>query len=525
VEKAMKGRSIVGGETIESRGRRTMNVEVEARPDNVRVLASAAFSALVAAGFESWEATRASIVVEEMCLDAVERCTASPDTEQTISLAAYTTGLGVTFEVRDRGLPLSSDRARVRRARELVHLGFAEGLSVFDVTPQGPLTKVVTRLPAQRLASRLALEEEVVPPRVPLAPEDAVVELRRMEPADAVKYARLVYRCWGYDYDPHAFEPEELARQLEQGDRVAGIALDADGEIVGHMSFRRIRPGSKVVEGHAAMVDPRYRMHGLLKRLGTVARPTDVQGPVLGMLGEPVMIHTATQHLLHERHGHDVGVLLEVSRHANAEGFAEQSGRMSLLCGFIALGALPQRVVHPPPYVAGYVARVIESARLPRMLMEPSPCFEPTDRSVLSTHTDAAQRLTTIQVERTGSDLLDRVAEMRDEALAAGSEVVHLDLPANDDQLGWSAAGVGELGFVFCALLPECASDGDVLRLQYLRDADVDPEGWKVESPASMAMVHSVLEDLQAWHDSLVASRKARIDSWRRRVLPATPTT
>jgi hypothetical protein len=38
-------------------------------------------------------------------------------------------------------------------------------------------------------------------------------------------------------------------------------------------------------------------------------------------------------------------------------------------------------------------------------------------------------------------------------------------------------------------------------------------------------MVHSVLDDLQAWHDSVIASRKARIDSWRRRVLPATPAT
>jgi hypothetical protein len=525
VEKAMKVKSILAAETVESQGRRTMNVEVEARPDNVSVLASSAFAALVAAGFESWEATRGSIVVEEMCLDAVERCSTSPAAERTISLSAYATSLGVTFEIRDRGLPLSSDSACVRRARELAHLGFVEALSVFDVTPEGPLTKVVMRLAPQRLAPQLALEEEVVPPTAPLAPEDAVVELRRMEPGDAVKFARLVYRCWGYSYHLDAYEPEELARQIERGERVAAVALAADGEIVAHISYRRIAPGAKVVEGHGAMVDPRYRMHGLLKRLATVVRPTDLTGPVLGMLGEPVMIHTATQHLLHELHGHDVGVLLEVSRHANVEGFADESGRMSLLCGFVALAALPQRAVHPPPFVSGYVARVIEGAALPRTLKEPSPPSQPTGRSILSTHTDAAQRLTTIQVERTGSDLLDRIAEMRDEALAAGSEVVHLDLPANDDSLGWSSAGVGELGFVFGALLPECSSDGDVLRLQYLRDTDVDPEGWKIESPESMTMVHSVLDDLQAWHDSVIASRKARIDSWRRRVLPAMPAT
>jgi hypothetical protein len=74
-----------------------------------------------------------------------------------------------------------------------------------------------------------------------------------------------------------------------------------------------------------------------------------------------------------------------------------------------------------------------------------------------------------VRVAEPGSDLLDIVrARLRDLCLHR-VDCVYVDLPLSHPAT--ASVRLGELGFFFGAVIPE-ASDGDVLRLQYLNNVE-----------------------------------------------------
>ena len=70
-----------------------------------------------------------------------------------------------------------------------------------------------------------------------------------------------------------------------------------------------------------------------------------------------------------------------------------------------------------------------------------------------------------IEVESAGSDLEAFVDGLLREQRAG---VAQVDLRLSDPGVGAAVEALRELGFFFCALLPEFAASGDVLRLQRL---------------------------------------------------------
>jgi hypothetical protein len=70
-----------------------------------------------------------------------------------------------------------------------------------------------------------------------------------------------------------------------------------------------------------------------------------------------------------------------------------------------------------------------------------------------------------IEVESAGSDLEAFVDGLLHEQRAG---VAQVDLRLSDPGVGAAVEALRELGFFFCALLPEFAASGDVLRLQRL---------------------------------------------------------
>jgi hypothetical protein len=353
------------------------------------------------------------------------------------------------------------------------------------------------------------------------AAEEIPFTVRTMVPGDSAAYARLVYRCYGYDYKRAAYEPEGMDEELASGMQLAAIAEDPDGEMVGHVAYRRLRPGSSVVEGGAGMVDPRFRNRGVLNAMGAHLHQSIGDLQVTGILSEPVMVHTATQHMAHTI-GFDTGIFLHYSNPRLVAGFdaEDKSSRVSVLCSYIPLAPPAERTVHPPVSVRHHVSAVVEQAGLPRVVAEPEEPAASAATSRLSTHADTGSGVARIEVHEVGPDVLEHVDRLLDDLIATGAPVVHLDLPANDPATGWHATGVGQLGFVFCALLPECGEDGDILRLQWVADTDIATDGWKIELPGTADLVHRVVADLHAFQERRVAARQERIDAWRRSVLP-----
>jgi len=496
-------------------------LRVPAHDANAVIIGAAAAAALQAAGSSESRANEARCVIEALSVDAISRCGEGPDPDPWIELKIEVRTGGVRLKLHDRGLPIASDRTAIRRAKQLAAAGCVDQLSVVGVSPDGPTATVFVKTVDPRRESSADRTVENEPSEtVELAPTDEQLRIRRMVPGDSAAYARLTFRCYGYGYKRAAYDPADIDGHLQDGTQLAAIAENTEGEMVGHVAYQRIRPGGSVVHAGAGMVDPRYRKRGLLKALGASVHEMIASENLIGILSEPVMVHTVTQRAAHSI-GFDTGIFLNWSNPRFVAGFedADPTQRISVLCSFIPLSEITPRDLFPPPSAIKHLQTVVETTNIPRTIREPQRPANETTETVVMAHTDPGTGIAQLEVTTVGPDLIDRIIELLDDALAGGSPVVILDLPANEPSLGWCAAGIDQLGFVFAALLPESAADGDTLRLQYVVDLDIDSSEWKIDLPSTIGLVSGIVDDLHTWHDGQARTRRTRIEQWRSRAL------
>jgi len=516
-------------------------ITVPAVDSSVGVIGAAAWAALRAAGVSVSRSNEARCVLEELCHDAVARCQEGPEPAASLNFTVERVTGGVSMHLQDRGLPIASNRSSIKRAKQLAAIGCVDRLEVLGVTPEGPVSDVFVEIPVERVEPDItdtivdvagsALRRLGITRRLldrgdgddGEAADDSDLTVRLMRPDDVDAYARLAFRCYGYGYKRLAYEPDTMAEQLINGTHLAAVVEHVDGELVGHTAFRRPRSGAPVVEGAAGLVDPNFRRRGLLKRMGLMLFEHIAESNLRGIINEPVMVHTVTQESAHIL-GYDTGVFLNWSNPRHVAGFddVDHEGRVSVLCAFVPIGDLPERDVYPPPGVAERVQSVVDHSTLTRRLHDAAAPDSPEPVSALSSVIDPSTAIARIEVTVPGVDLVDRVMELLDDALETGSPVVLLDLPANNPGLGWYAAGTAELGFVFSALLPECAVDGDLIRLQYVAEIP-DPTEWKIHLPSTAELVHDIIGDLQSWHDRQHEARRAAVAAWREQTIAGRP--
>src|SRR5690606_28352827 len=97
-------------------------------------------------------------------------------------------------------------------------------------------------------------------------------EIRPLVEGDALALARLVYRSYGYSYvGEYLYYPERIAARLRDGTLQSWVMVAADGQLAGHAALMRATPESRAVEWGIAVVDPRWRGGGLMKRVSAEA--------------------------------------------------------------------------------------------------------------------------------------------------------------------------------------------------------------------------------------------------------------
>lgn len=464
----------------------------------IGVLAEAARYAVSA---EGGPGEVAAVVVRLLGNDAMRRL-AGGEERADIDLSVDVDGTEIVVALADRGEPVAGAPAPVLA---LVDLGLATACDG-RITGGGNASEVRLPLPAHgRLVDDSALE--VIGDDAALS--DAPVTMMPITGDHAAALTRAIYRCYGWTYpSPTLYFPDRIAAQIDRGERIGEVAVTDDGEVAAHWGAVYVAEG--VVETGGTVTDPRFRRRGLANQLGERLLERLEQTGVRGRMREPVVTHSATQHIALREGAHMVGLHLHDSAPLRQVGITDgvQGHRTSLTVMYAPLLPLVPAELSIPAVYEPIVRTVLAPTDWPRELIGARTSRDAIGVTVLGSRYDSLNRAGRIDVAKVGDDLVDAVDAALGALRGAGAEVVRVHLPANDPALAGVGAGLGTLGLAFASLVPEFGTLGDLLALQWLADTEVDTTDFSYADDRVRELADAIVGQVAALGDQDVRLRR-----------------
>lgn len=435
------------------------------------------------------EATGLAHVVEQVGLNVIARAF-EPGRGATFDVVLRRRPGEVVVAVEDQGLPFDFENLERAAASGAGAFGpEVDAVRFENLGDRGNRVEIVKRLVFQHVESYLADSEKT--PAAPAAPTalDRPVTLRLATADDAVAVARCTYSTYGYTApDRELYFPDRLRELLDSGLLQACVGTSDDGEVVSYLALELDRPGARVGNVGEAMVDPRYRGHGLFEKMKAFLRDHAAVSGMLGMYSEAITVHQFSQKGNIALGACETGIQLGdeaptvVFKQIEEEA---QRKRTATVLYYLRTREGQARIAYPPAHHEPIIRRIYEHGRFPRELRAPDPAPEAPDlpaSSQLRVEVFPEWSEASITVTAYGRDLPDRVRERLRALCLQRIDWIGVDLPLSHPGAREMCASLEALGFFFAGVIPELAGDGDVLRLQYLNDIDADLESAQIAS-------------------------------------------
>lgn len=291
------------------------------------------------------------------------------------------------------------------------------------------------------------------------------IEIRPLTAADAEKLVACFRRCYGDSYVPAFFyDPADIRSRLADRRLESLVATTPSGDIVGHMALIRPHASAVTAELGSAIVDSRYRRHGLLAQLGVGLVELARAAGAVGYHHYQTTAHPIIQRAAAEAGGAETGVMLAYIPAATEYRdlvSPSPTGRLAAVTAYQALGVVPVRNVALPPRYGALLREIYSAAGIARHEI-PTSFGSVSSSAHVTRDFDAQRSLLRIHVEDIGTDLAAQVDAIEREHPC---DVTHVDLVLSDRSVSGAVEDLHAQGFFFCALLPEYAAS-DVLRLQ-----------------------------------------------------------
>ncbi|MBA3472324.1 MAG: hypothetical protein H0T57_03700, partial [Rubrobacter sp.] len=311
---------------------------------------------------------------------------------------------------------------------------------------------------------------------------------------------RAVYRSYGYSYDwDDIYYPDRIRELQESGLMRSCVAVTHEDEFVGHLAVMVERPDSPVGEAGQAVVDPRFRGHHLFPKMKTFMAEQCKKSGMYGLYSEATAVHPYSQKGNLHLGARETGFLLgyippSVAYKDIGEDRAGRRGSVALF--HMRINEEPEREIHPPKRYRDVVQRVVEHNGLRRTVVEvsdsPPPASSRVDLRVRRDH-----NLALVRVLEPGEDLLELVRSRLRELCLHRLDVIYVDLPLSHPATRACGERLEELGFFFGGVLPELLN-GDVLRLQYLNNVEIERGDVSTASDFGQELLNLIFEQRDA---------------------------
>jgi len=453
-------------------------------------------------GMPEADAKRLELAVEEACVNVIEHGF-DPGEEGSYDITVKHRPRQVVVAIEDRGLPFDFEKLEQTGKSGLGTIlmkAFADEVRFNSLGRRGKQVEIVKNLPLWDTVPENAMPPATTTP----APTDAPVELRLMRPDEGLSLARLVYRCYGYSYARDSiYSPETVREYLKSGLVISYVAATPDGEIVGHVALAREHPEDRVGDMGQAVVDPRYRGRGLLEQLSVCVVKKAREDGLAGAFAEAVTAHPYSQKSARFLGFHETGVLLGfvpttmIFRKIQDQ---EAPRRSSIILFYMVFNERPEAPIYPPLHHERIIRRIYENAGIRRSFLSAASSggsvrLPPESRIDVSIQATVGHAY--IRVLGYGADLEAAVHSRLRELCNRRIDCIYLDLPLDNPTVQLSCAAMELLGFFFGGIIPETPS-GDVLRLQYLNNVEVDPADSQTASEFSRELFGYVMKARQS---------------------------
>ncbi|MBY0526755.1 MAG: ATP-binding protein [Gemmataceae bacterium] len=432
-------------------------------------------------GMDPREVERLAFVAEEAAANIIANAYPPGETGPLDLLLIRRPGK-LVVALEDQGLPFdfrAFEKVENTFLIEILHRAFAGEVCCRSLHRQGNRVELIHDLPARASLAHVADEEIARTAVAPPAPTDAELTIRLMQPEDVEGLVRCTYRTFGYSYfDETFYDPEQVQHLLASGQFQVIVAVNPAGEVVGHLSLTLERPDAIVAEATLAVVDPRYRGHHLFERMKSYAKDYARERGWLGLYSEAVAIHPYSQKGCLAIGARETGVLLaDMPSDVAFKHIQDTNERQATVLFYVLTLTPPPRDVWAPSRHEAILRRLYEHNALPRTvrpIAAADPKLEATGLPQLDVKVDVGAGEAYLTVRAAGPGL-DRLASIRlNELLRRRLDVIYFDLPLGHSGAIRHTVALEKLGFFFGGIIPEMI-DGDVLRLQYLNKATMDP--------------------------------------------------
>ncbi|BBD06776.1 GNAT family N-acetyltransferase [Desulfovibrio ferrophilus] len=432
-------------------------------------------------GIQGREQDEIRLALEEALVNVIEHGFAG-GAKESFHLEMSASGGGLTFLVRERGLPFDPDvleqttAGDVSEGAPIKGLGlkilrrYMDEVSFRSLGVEGKETNLVKRLSFEDEP----LPEEEVRVEQPPLPEDLHFDVRRMRPHEALEVARLAYHAYGYTYSKlQIYDPSVIRLMNDQDTLASFVAVTDEGEIMGHAALVHHDESPKVPELGVVFVNPRFRKRGCMKRLTAWLVEEARQRKAYGLFAQGVCSHSYSQKALH-----DVGLQPCVLRLACApfreyKGIDGVQGRESFITCHRYINAGPGKPLFFPQEHAEMLTRIygwqdrgVSVSIVPKGL-------ELSDRPLSLDFNMDSKSTASMRVRRYGKGIAAEVLLRLRQACLERMDVVFLGLDLSDPLSAQLVPEFESMGFFFAGVMPG-GGGKDHLILQYLNNVKLD---------------------------------------------------
>jgi len=401
----------------------------------------------------------------------------------------------------DQGLPFDNTLEKKYDVSKLS----AEGLELFLIKKytdhivwinhgsQGKEFRLSFNLPFQNIFD-IEKSEERIENKYVVNKDD--IEVRTFQEKDAIKIARIIYRTYGYTYpNEDLYYPDKILNLNKSGELISIVSYDKlHDEIVGHYGLER--PNLMMVaESGQAVVAPKYRSFGLMKKMRNLVENKARELGLEGIFSQPVTTHTFSQQVNEDFGSHvcgfSFGLVPQKMNFKQADKTLSQRGSCVL---YFKTLKKRERTINIPNRHRAIVKEIYKNISLPYKIINRKKTLK---EGKVTSNYSSYWGIGTINVEKIAQDNFKQIKEaFYNLIFRLKADVIFLNITVEETDIDDLIERVEKEKFFFTGIHPSIINNQDAIRFEYLNGI-IDESQIKIYSSEARKIFNYISSERQ----------------------------